>query len=74
MKTVTQFSQGPYAQALAAFPNADPATVDTLSQYLGLPASVLTAWGLNVETVDRLGHSAFLITLLQDQGACARRL
>jgi carboxypeptidase C (cathepsin A) len=68
MNTVTQFAQGPYSQALTAFPKADPATVQTLSEYLGLPASVLTAWGLNVEMSDRLGHSAFLITLLQDQG------
>ena len=68
MDTVTQFASGPYAQALAAFPNQNPATVQTLSQYLGLPANVLTAWGLNVEASDRLGHSAFLMTLLQDQG------
>ncbi len=68
MDTVTQFSQGPYAAALAAFPDADPATVQALSGYLGLPTATLNAWGLNVETSDRLGHSLFLITLLQDQG------
>ena len=68
MDLVTQFAQGAYAQALSAFPNADPASVATLSKYLGLPASVLTAWGLNVEASDRLGHSLFLITLLQAQG------
>ena len=68
MDTLTQFSSGPYSQALAAFPQADPATVQTLSQALGIPANVLMAWGLNVEASDRLGHSAFLITLLQDQG------
>ena len=68
MNTVTQFSSGPYAQALSAFPHADPATVQTLSQDLGIAANVLTAWGLNVEASDRLGHSAFLMTLLQDQG------
>jgi carboxypeptidase C (cathepsin A) len=68
MDQVTQFSQTAYAQALAAFPNADPATVTTLAQALGLPASTLTAWGLNVEVADRVGHMAFLVTLLQDQG------
>jgi carboxypeptidase C (cathepsin A) len=68
MDTVTQFSQTSYAQALAAFPNADPSAVATLSQYLGLPTDVLNAWNLNVEASDRLGHSAFLIDLLQDQG------
>ena len=68
MATVTQFSQTAYADALNAFPNANPTTVATLSQYLGLPASMLTAWRLNVEVADRLGHSAFLISLLQAQG------
>jgi carboxypeptidase C (cathepsin A) len=68
MDTVTAFSQTAYAQALAAFPNADPTAVGTLSQYLGLPPDVLTAWNLNVEASDRIGHSAFLINLLQDQG------
>ena len=74
MDTVTQFSSGAYAKALAAYPNQDPTTVQTLSQYLGVPANVLIAWQLNVEAADRLGHSLFLITLLQDQGARARRL
>ena len=68
METVTKFAQGPYAAALAAFPKADPATVATLSSYLGIPAATLTAWGLNVETADRLGHALFLVTLLQDRG------
>ncbi len=68
LNTVTGFSAGPYAQALAAFPNADPTTVATLSQYLGIPVTILDAWSLNVEASDRLGHSLFLITLLRDQG------
>ncbi|MBZ9820031.1 S10 family serine carboxypeptidase-like protein [Mesorhizobium sp. CA4] len=68
METVTQFAQGPYSAALNAFPKADPVAVETLSRYLGLPASELGAWRLNVEAADRLGHSAFLIELLQDQG------
>ncbi|MBZ9709812.1 hypothetical protein LB543_24160 [Mesorhizobium sp. ESP7-2] len=68
MGTVTQFAQGPYAQALKAFPKADPTAEETLSRYLGLPANMLEAWRLNVEAADRLGHSAFLIELLQDQG------
>ncbi len=68
METVTQFSSDAYAKALAAYPNQNPATVQTLSQYLGIPANVLIAWQLNVEAADRLGHSLFLVTLLQDQG------
>lgn len=68
MDTVTQFADGPYAEALKAFPKADPTVEETLSRYLGLPANMLKAWRLNVETADRLGHSAFLIALLQDRG------
>jgi hypothetical protein len=68
MDQVTRFSRGSYAQALEAFPHANPATVATLSQDLGISETQLTAWSLNVETVDRVGHSAFLTTLLQDQG------
>ncbi|WP_258593159.1 S8 family serine peptidase [Mesorhizobium sp. AR07] len=68
MDTVTQFAQGPYAGALQSFPKAEPSTVETLSKYLGLSEGVLNAWHLNVEAADRLGHSAFLIDLLQDQG------
>jgi carboxypeptidase C (cathepsin A) len=68
MQTITQFASGPYKLALAAFPNADPASVTTLSQYLGIPEPTLKAWGLNVEAADRLGHMLFLVTLLQSQG------
>ncbi|RBP05119.1 carboxypeptidase C (cathepsin A) [Roseiarcus fermentans] len=68
MDTVTAFASDGYAKALAAYPNQDSATVQTLSQYLGIPANVLIAWQLNVEAADRLGHSLFLVTLLQDKG------
>jgi len=68
MDEVTEFAQGPYTRALKAFPKAKSSTVKTLSRYLGLPASMLEAWRLNVEAADRLGHSAFLIELLRDQG------
>jgi carboxypeptidase C (cathepsin A) len=68
MHTVARFAQGPYANALADYPKADSAVVATLSSYLGIPASVLSAWGLNVEAANRLGHALFLVTLLQDEG------
>jgi carboxypeptidase C (cathepsin A) len=68
MAAVTTFARGPYAKALNDFPNADPSTVTTLSNSLGIPVATLNAWGLNVETSDRLGHALFLVTLLQDQG------
>jgi carboxypeptidase C (cathepsin A) len=68
MDLVTRFSAGPYAEALAAFPKADPATVAMLGQYLGISTTILDAWSLNVEASDRLGHSLFLVTLLRNQG------
>jgi carboxypeptidase C (cathepsin A) len=68
MNTVTAFAQGSYAKALNDFPKADPSTVTTLSNDLGIPVATLDAWGLNVETSDRLGHALFLVTLLQDRG------
>jgi carboxypeptidase C (cathepsin A) len=68
MDTVVAFAAGPYAQALKDFPNANADTVVILSQYLGLPATTLSAWGLNVEASDRLGNNMFLTSLLQDKG------
>ena len=68
MDTVTAFSSDAYAKALAAHPHENPATVQTLSQYLGVPANTLVAWQLNVEAADRLGNSLYLTTLLQAQG------
>jgi carboxypeptidase C (cathepsin A) len=68
MDTVTAFSVGPYAKALQDYPNAEPDTVATLSEYLGMPAATLSAWGLNVEASDRLGNMLFLTGLLQDKG------
>jgi hypothetical protein len=61
------FALGPYAQALQAFPNSDPATVQLLSEYLGISPIVLTSWSLNVEANNGITLS-FLVTLLQDQG------
>jgi carboxypeptidase C (cathepsin A) len=68
MDTVATFAAGPYAQALKDFPNANADTVATLSRYLGLPATTLNAWSLNVTAQDRLGNNLFLTSLLQDQG------
>ena len=64
----SQFADGPYAQALRQFPKADPATVAELSALIGIDTTVLDSWSLNVAAANNLGTSAFLVTLLQDQG------
>jgi carboxypeptidase C (cathepsin A) len=74
MDGVTTFAQGPYAKALNDFPNADPPTVITLSNDLGIPVATLNAWGLNVETSDRLGHALVPGYAAAGSGACTRRL
>jgi len=44
MDQVVPFAQGDYPRALAAFPDADPATVSTLSEDTGISPVVLTSW------------------------------
>jgi carboxypeptidase C (cathepsin A) len=65
MGTVETFATGPFAAALAAYPNADPTTVQTLSETIGIPPIVLQYWQLNPAQ----GYgSLFLTSLLLDQG------
>jgi carboxypeptidase C (cathepsin A) len=69
MSAAVPFAQGDYAKALAAFPNADPAAVRTLSQYTGISDLVLTSWeGLNVADADSRGTLHFLTTLMKAEG------
>jgi carboxypeptidase C (cathepsin A) len=69
MDTVVPFARTDYAQALAAFPDADPATVQKLSAYTGISTTVLTSWeGLNVADTDARGTLHFLTTLLRPEG------
>jgi carboxypeptidase C (cathepsin A) len=69
MSAVVPFAQGDYAHALSAFPNADPAVVQTLSEYTGIPPIVLTSWeGLNVADTDNRGMLHFLTTLMHADG------
>jgi len=69
MDVVAPFAQNDYAEALAAFPDADPATVQTLSNYTGIPPVVLTSWeGLNVADADSRGTLHFLTTLMRAEG------
>jgi carboxypeptidase C (cathepsin A) len=69
MGLVVPFAQNDYAKALAAFPNSDPATVRTLSEYTGIPEIVLTSWeGLNVADASSVGTLHFLTTLMRSEG------
>ncbi|HEY4008020.1 MAG TPA: peptidase S1 [Pseudonocardia sp.] len=66
---VVPFARNEYAQALAAFPDADPATVATLSSYTGISPVVLTSWeGLDVADADSRGTLHFLTTLMRPEG------
>ncbi len=68
LEAVIPFAGTRYAAALAAFPKADPATVETLSQYTGIPPVVLTSWSLDVAASNRVGTLLFLLTLMQAEG------
>jgi carboxypeptidase C (cathepsin A) len=69
MNTVVSFAQNDYAKALEAFPDADPATVQTLSDDTGISPVVLTSWeGLNVADSDPQGRPHFLTTLMRAEG------
>jgi carboxypeptidase C (cathepsin A) len=69
INTVVPFAQNDYAKALTAFPNADPVTVQTLSNYTGIPPLVLTSWeGLNVADTDNRGTLHFLTALMRANG------
>ena len=69
VEAVVPFAQTDYATALAAFPNADPAAVEMLSSYTGIPPIVLTSWeGLNVADTDNRGTLHFLTTLMRADG------
>jgi carboxypeptidase C (cathepsin A) len=65
MKAVEVFARGPYASALAAFPKVDASVLESLSQFVGIPAIVLKYWKLDVTTG---GGTVFLTSLLQDEG------
>ncbi|HTW26944.1 MAG TPA: protease pro-enzyme activation domain-containing protein [Acetobacteraceae bacterium] len=62
------FADGPYATALARFPDAGPAVVQRLSALIGISPTVLTSWSLNVAATDGRGTDLFLVTLLKDKG------
>ncbi|NPT57370.1 S10 family peptidase [Paraburkholderia elongata] len=65
MDKVEAFASGPYANALAAFPQVDPDVLQYLSDILGIPPVVLKYWQLNPSTGN---GSVFLTSLLLDAG------
>ncbi|MBV9681523.1 MAG: peptidase S1, partial [Solirubrobacterales bacterium] len=81
MTAVVPFAKNDYAEALQAFPqnldpekltplpDVDPVTVQTLSNYTGIPRDLLISWeGLNVADTNNLGTLHFLTTLLRADG------
>ncbi len=67
-EAMTRFASGAYAQALREFPHANPAAIGELSRDIGIDATTLTSWSLNVAAADDRGTALFLLTLLKDQG------
>jgi len=63
-----RFASTEYAAALQRMPHPDPATLQALSQRIGIDPDTLMTWNLNVAAANDIGTSAFLTTLLQDQG------
>lgn len=66
--TVCAFARGAFTQALRAYPKVVDATMSLLSQYTGIDKPTLMAWHLDIAGGDELGHTLFLIRLLQDKG------
>jgi carboxypeptidase C (cathepsin A) len=65
---VEQFALTDYAAAVATFPNViNQATVQKLSDFIGIAPDVLLSWGLNVEASSNI-TLLFLVTLLQANG------
>lgn len=63
-----RFADGPYRDALKAFPQADPTAVERLGALIGISPSVLRDWSLNVAATTDRGTAAFLVSLLKDKG------
>ncbi|HEY1995950.1 S10 family peptidase [Paraburkholderia sp.] len=68
MQTIIPFALTPYAAALAAFPAANAATVQQLSDSIGIAPVVLDSWSLDVAAQNAIGNTAFLVSLLQSAG------
>jgi len=64
MKRVEKFALESYAKAMANYPNVDPATVESLSQIIGIPTKVLEDWKLNPAIES---NTIFMKSLLKDK-------
>jgi len=65
MKQVEEFARGSFAAAKATYPKVDQATVEFLSQIIGIPTEVLGNWKLDPD----IGYGTIYLTrLLQDDG------
>lgn len=64
MKQVEEFARGPYAAAKATYPKVDQATVQLLSQILGISSEVLRNWNLDPDGYDNVGNLIYLTSLL----------
>lgn len=68
MKQVEEYARGPYADAMAKYPKVNQATIQFLSEILGIPLEVLMYWKLDPTIPNAIGGPIYLTSLLQDKG------
>jgi carboxypeptidase C (cathepsin A) len=68
IQQVEEFACGPFATAKAAYPNVDPATLQRLSQFIGISPDILKKWKLDLGVTNDIGNLIYLTSLLGDDG------
>lgn len=68
MTQVEKFAREKFAKAKDNFPNVDQATVQFLSEILGIPPDVLRYWKLDPSISSDIGNYVYLTSLLLDEG------
>jgi carboxypeptidase C (cathepsin A) len=68
MKQVEEFAPGPFTDAKKVYTKVDPATLQLLSQILGIPPDVLWYWKLNLLSNDANGSLVYLTSILLEKG------
>ncbi len=68
MKQVEEFAREKFAKAKDNYPKVDQATVQFLSQILGIPPDVLVYWKLDPAISNDIGNLVYLTSLLQEEG------
>ena len=63
-----QFASTEYAAALQQMPHPNQDALKRISERIGIDPETLMTWNLNVAAANEVGTSAFLVTLLKDQG------